>query len=55
MIFKVNGIILFSGDAAVIDRKLEILLTTAVAANTQFVIEFPSLPTPKIAGSVTMS
>ena len=30
-------------------------IPSLLAANTQFIIEFPSLPTPKIAGSVKMS
>ena len=47
--------VLSSGQMSVIDRKVEIPITTLITANSLFKIEFPSLPTPKIAGPVYMS
>lgn len=55
IILKVAGAVVFSASSGVVDRTLEIAMTTGVAANTAFDIEFPSLPTPKVAGSVKMS
>lgn len=46
---------MFSASATVTDRTLEISMTSAVATTTQFLIEFPSLPTPKVGCSVKMS
>ena len=45
----------FTYSATVIDRTLEIEMSTAITANTEIEMEFASLPTPRLPGSVSMS
>lgn len=52
---KVGGVLQFTYSATVIDRTLEIEMSTAINTNTEIELEFSSLPTPKLPGSVSMS
>ena len=55
IVIKQGGAVVSTTNATVIDRTLEILMSTLITANNEIEIQFPSLPTPKNPCSVAMS